>query len=104
VKTFCTICKSGPHGGPERPAYATGHGVRVAVRPRQLDPDVGVLDVVHGHGRYLRRAATSITALLRMRHTVATVSESLRADTGVGRFGQTIKVISRSSALMMTLN
>ena len=99
MRTFCTICKSGPHGGPERPAYATGHGVRVAVRPRQLDPDLGVLDVVHGHRRYLRRAATSITALLRMRHTVATVSVSLRADTGVGRFGQTIRVISLSSVL-----
>jgi hypothetical protein len=45
-----------------------------------------------------------MTALLKMRHTVATVSESLRADTGVGRFGQTIKVISRSSVLTMTLS
>jgi hypothetical protein len=104
VKTFCTICTFGLHCGPKRPAYATEHSVRVAVRPRQLDPDVGVLDVVHGHGRYLRRAAASMTALLRMRHTVATVSESLRADTRVGRCGQTIKVMSRSSALMMTLN
>jgi len=49
----------------------------------------GYLMSFMGHRRYLRRAATSITALLRMRHTVATVSESLRADTGVGRFGQT---------------
>jgi hypothetical protein len=69
----------------------------------QLDSDAGVLDVAHGHHRYLRRAATSITALLRMRQTVPTASESLRADTAVGRLGQTIKVISRSSALTMTL-
>jgi hypothetical protein len=48
--------------------------------------------------------SASVTALLKMRHTVATVTESLRADTGVDRFGQTIKVMSQSSALMMTLN
>lgn len=97
----------GTHAGVlERSADAADDRVRVAVRPCQLGSDVGVLDVIHDHHRYRRCAAASITALLRMRQTVATASESLRADTGVGRLGQTIKAMSWSSAVLMssTLN